>query len=73
MGVELIVDIPIDPRESHNVYIDNLILLTVDIPGTNNIARRESASLLAIETTARPNHPKEPIPQESMDACESCW
>ena len=37
-GAELIVDIPIDPCGSHDVYIDNLILLTVDIPGTNNVA-----------------------------------
>ena len=64
----MIVDIPIDPHGSHDVYIDNVILLTVDIPGTDNIARRQSASLLAIDTTARPNHPKEPISRESMDA-----
>jgi len=67
-GAELIVDIPIDPWGSHDVYIDDIILLTVDIPGTDNIAREQSASLLAIDATARPNHPKEPIPRESMDA-----
>ena len=67
-GAELIVKIPIDPRGSHNVYIDDIILLMVDIPGTDNAAHGQSASLLAIDTTARPNHPNEPIPQESMDA-----
>ncbi len=67
-GAELIVDIPINPRGSHDVYINDVILLTVNIPGTNNIARGQSASLLAINTTTRLNHPKEPIPRESMDA-----
>jgi len=67
-GAELIVDIPIDPRGSHDVYINDLILVTVDIPGTDNAARGQSASLLAIDATARPNHPDEPIPRESMDA-----
>jgi len=67
-GAELIVNIPIDPRGSHDVYIDDLILVTVNIPGTNNAARGQSASLLAIDATARPNHPDEPIPRESMDA-----
>ena len=67
-GAELIVEIPIDPRGSHDVYIDDVILLTVDIPGTDNAARGQSASLLAIDATARPNHPNEPIPRESMDA-----
>ena len=69
-GAELIVNIPIDPRGLHDIYIDDVILLVVDIPGTNNIPRRQSASLLAIDTTTRPNHPKEPIPipRKSMDA-----
>jgi hypothetical protein len=67
-GAELIVDIPVNPRGSHNVYINDIILLTVDIQGTNNVTCRQSASLLAINATARPNHPKEPIPRESMGA-----
>jgi hypothetical protein len=64
----MIVNIPIDPHGSHDVYIDDVILLRVDIPGTDNIARGQSASLLAIDTTAQPKHPKEPIHRESMDA-----
>ncbi len=67
-GAELIVDIPIDPRGIHDSYIDDIIGLTVDIPGSNNVARGQAATLLAIDTTARPNHPNEPIPRESMDA-----
>jgi hypothetical protein len=57
--MELIVDIPIDPRGSHDVYIDDVILLMVDIPGTNNIALSQSASFLAINATAWPNHANE--------------
>ena len=67
-GIELIVNIPINPRGLHNIYIDDVILLMVDIPGTNNITRGQSASLLAINATAWPNHPGKPISRESMDA-----
>ncbi len=67
-GAELIVEIPINPRGSHDVYIDDVILLTVDIPGTDNAARGQSASLLAIDATACLNHPNKPIPRKSMDA-----
>ena len=66
-GMELIVDILIGPHGLHDVYIDDVILLTVNIPGTENIAHGQSASLLAINTTAWLNHPEEPIPKESMD------
>ena len=45
-----------------------IILLMVNIPGTDNVACRQLASLLAINATARPIHPKEPLPRESMDA-----
>ncbi len=69
-GAELIVVIPVDPRGTHDVYIDDIIGLTVDIPGSNNVARGQAAALLAIDATARPNHPDEPIPHESMYARE---
>ncbi len=42
--------------------------LTVDIPGTDNLARCAVAVLLAIHATARPWHPNEPIPREEMEA-----
>jgi hypothetical protein len=51
-GVELIVKIPVDPRGTHAVYIDDIIGLTVNIPGSNNIARGQAAALLAINATA---------------------
>ena len=67
-GAELIIDIPIDPCGLHNVCIDKIILLMVDIPATDNVACGQSASLLAIDATTQPNHPEEPIPRKSMDA-----
>ena len=62
-GKELIVDIPIDPRGMVDVYIDDLIGLTVEIPNSKNVARLERATLLALHTIARPVHPDEPIPR----------
>lgn len=68
VGKELIVDIEINPRGTSNIYIDDdMIPLTIDIPDTNNLERCEAAALLAIHTTARPNHPSKPIPREEME------
>jgi hypothetical protein len=64
----LIVDIPISPRRIHDVYTDDIIGLTVDIPGSDYVAHGQAAALLAINTTAWPNHLEKPIPRESMDA-----
>ena len=67
-GKELIVDIPIDPRGMVDVYIDDLIGLTVETPNSENVARLERATLLALHTLARPVHPDEPIPREPIAA-----
>jgi hypothetical protein len=67
-GRELIVDIPVDARGTGDVYIDDLIQATVVIEGTDNAIRCERATLLAIETVARPKDGKEPIPREDMEA-----
>ena len=37
-GLELIVDIPINPQGTHNIYIDDIISLTIGIPGTDHVA-----------------------------------
>jgi hypothetical protein len=66
-GKESIVDIEVNPRGTHNIYINNMIPLMMDIPGTDNLARCAAAGLLAIHATAQPKHPKEPIPQEEME------
>ena len=67
-GKELIVDIPVDPRGKSDIYIDDLINLTVLKEGSSNDIRIARAALLAIHTSARPLHPEEPIPREEMAA-----
>ncbi len=64
---ELIVEIEVNPK-GHDIYIDDMIPLMVDIPGTDNLARCARAGLLAIHATARPKHPDKPIPREEMEA-----
>jgi hypothetical protein len=67
-GRELIFDIPVDPRGYADVYIDDTIGLTVDLPETRNADRLEAAIPLAIEVAARPNDVNKPIPREKMAA-----
>ena len=67
-SLELIVDIPINPRGTHNIYIDDIINLTINIPSTDHVACAKGAALLAMDATTRQNHPEEPMPRESMDA-----
>ncbi len=62
------IDVKENPRGTHDIYINSMIPLTVDILGTDNLARCAAAGLLAIHATAWPKHPKEPIPQEEMEA-----
>ena len=40
-GADLIVDIPVDPRGTREVYIDDLIQATVVIDGTDNVIHCE--------------------------------
>jgi hypothetical protein len=61
------LSIPITPCRTHNIYINNIINLTVNIPGTDHIAQGQAAALLTINATAWQNHPEEPIPCKSMD------
>ncbi len=61
IGKELIVDIKVNPRGIHDIYIDDMIPIAVDIPRTDNLARCAAAGLLSIHATARPKHPEEPI------------
>ena len=51
-----------------DVYIDDTIGLTVDLPGSDNVTRLERATLLAIHVVARQKHLSEPIPREEMAA-----
>ncbi len=65
---KLAIEVPVDPRGQSDVYIDDIFALAVDVPGSNNTQRLESAPLLAIHDAARPKHETEPIPREEMPA-----
>ena len=67
-GAEQIVDIPIDPRGTGDIYIDDFIETTIVIEGINNIVRCKRATLLAIDVTAHPRHINKPIPREDFEA-----
>ena len=67
-GAEQLVDIPIDPRGTGDININNFIETTIVIDGTNNVIRCEQATLLAIEISACPKHISEPIPCEDFEA-----
>ena len=60
-GKDLIVDIPVDPRGTSDVYIDDIILC-VDIEGSDNFEKLRQCKLLAINAASRDVHEEEPIP-----------
>jgi hypothetical protein len=65
-GKELAVHIEVSDRGTHEMYLDDLIGLGIDLPNTSNIKRSEAAPLLAIHSCARPMHQHEPIPRTHM-------
>jgi hypothetical protein len=67
-GKDLIVNIPVDPKGTHDVYLEDIIALTVNVQGSNNLDYCAGAALLAIEATAQPSHRSEPILREEMEA-----
>jgi hypothetical protein len=67
-GKELIVDVKINPRGIHDIYIVNLIGLGLDLPDCDNIKRSERAPLLAIDAFSWCVHKEEPIPHYNMAA-----
>ncbi len=65
-GLELVVDIPVNPQGTADVYIDGLVFLTVDVEGSDNLLRCDRAPLLATDTCLCPLDPEEPIPCKTM-------
>jgi hypothetical protein len=68
-GAEQIVNIPVDPQGTSDVYIDDLVQAAVIINGTDNAIRCKRATLLATDACAQLKHPNKPIPWEEMEAC----
>ena len=67
-GKELIVDVDVHHRGTHDIYIDDLVGLGLDLPNCNNRERSEAAPLLAIDTCSRRVDAGEPIPRHNMAA-----
>ena len=67
-GRDLVVDVPVNPRGQVDDYIDDLITLNLDLPGSDYNLRSERAVLLAIEVVARKIDSEEPIPRELLTA-----
>jgi hypothetical protein len=61
-GRELVINVEVDSRGTHDIYIDDLAGLGLDLPGTDNLKRSEQAPLLAIDACSRQRTPIEPIP-----------
>jgi hypothetical protein len=68
IGRELVVDIPVDPRGKIDIYIYDFVSLMVNIDGSDNAKRMESAPLLAVNVTSREVSELEPLPCDDMDA-----
>ena len=60
IGRDLVVNIPVDPRGTIDLYIDDYCGLTVDIG--DNAIRLERAPLLALVSAAREVATTEPLP-----------
>ena len=57
-GAEPIVDISINPHGSHNLYIDDVVGLMINISGIDHVAREQAAALLVIQTTRSAKSPQ---------------
>ncbi len=68
IGRDLIVDIPIDPRGTVDVYIDDFLGLTIDLEDSDNSTRLERAPLLGLTAVSREVAKVEPLPRDEMDA-----
>jgi hypothetical protein len=66
-GRELIV-VEVNKFGIHDIYIDDLIGLGLDLPDSDNRKRLERAPLLAMDICARRPDPNEPIPHYKMAA-----
>ena len=70
IGKELVVDVPVNSRGTSDIFVDDILANTVDLPGSDNVERCAGATLLSIHTIARPLLAQEPIPRESMAALD---
>jgi hypothetical protein len=67
-GRELIFKVKVNKFGIHDIYIDDLIGLSLDLPDSDNRKRFERAPLLAMDIYSRQPDPNEPIPHYKMAA-----
>ncbi len=68
IGQDLIIEIPVDPRGTVDLYIDDFCGLTVDIDGNKTCLER--APLLALGTAAQEGAEIEPLPCDDIAALQ---
>jgi hypothetical protein len=56
-GRELVINVEVDSRGTHDIYIDGLVGLGLDLPGTDYLNWSEQAPLLAIDACSRQRTP----------------
>jgi hypothetical protein len=62
-GKELIIDVKVNSRVTHDIYINDLFELGLDLLKSDNLKRSKRAPLLAIDGCSRRRAPDEPIPR----------
>jgi hypothetical protein len=67
-GIELIVDISVDSRGMNDIYINDLVSLTVEVEGSDNLVQCNRAPLLMFDMCLQTLDDNEPIPREMMEA-----
>jgi hypothetical protein len=67
-GRELIVNINVDSQGMNDIYIDDLVSLTVEVEGSDNLIQCNRAPLLMFNTCSGPLDDNEPILRETMEA-----
>ena len=67
-GRDLIVEIPVNPKGTADIHMDDTTALSVDLEGTDNVLRLEQGSLLGVHVVSRDLYPKEPIQGKHMAA-----
>jgi hypothetical protein len=67
-GRELIVNINVDSQGMNDIYINDLVSLTMEVEGSDNIIQCNRAPLLMFNMCSQPLDDNEPIPWEMMEA-----
>eukprot|EP00956_Cyclotella_meneghiniana_P031018 scaffold80241_cov23-Cyclotella_meneghiniana.AAC.2 len=59
IGKELVVDVPVNSRGTSDIFVDDILAKTVDLPGSDNVERCAGATLLSIHKLLAEAGPEE--------------